>query len=105
MIPARAIAMLIVILWSVYFIQSNIFKMVVQVRSYMMVFILLFVSGSLSMLVQFNGEFYHFIWMAIPVGLAFAVFFTEVRRRLFSELLHLFLILTVLFFQYYYLLK
>jgi hypothetical protein len=100
-----AITMLIVILWSVYFIQSNIFKMVVQVRSYMMVFILLFISGSLSMLVQFSGEFYHFIWMAIPVGLAFAIFFTEVRRRVFSELLHLFLILTVLFFQYFFLIK
>ena len=97
--------LIVVILWSLYFIQSNIFKMVVQVRSYMMLFILLFLSGAVSMLVQFNGEFYHFIWMAVPVGLAFAIFFTEVRRRLFSELLHLFLILTVLFFQYYYLLK
>jgi len=100
-----AVTMLIVILWSVFFIQSNILKMVVQVRSYMMVFILLLLIGSLSMLVQFNGEFFHFIWIALPVGLAFAIFFTEVRRRIFSELLHLFLILTVLFFQYYFLIK
>ncbi|MEO5675325.1 MAG: hypothetical protein ABIQ74_11830 [Chitinophagales bacterium] len=95
------IMLLVVILWSVYFIQSNIFKMVVQVRSYMMIFILLFLAGAFSMLIQFNGEFHHFIWIVLPAGLAFSIFFTEFSRRLFSELLHLFLILTVLFFQYF----
>jgi hypothetical protein len=99
------ITLLFVILWSVFFIQKNIFRMVVQVRSYMMVFILLLICGALSMMVQFSGEFYHFIWIALPGGLAFAIFFTEVRRPLFSGLLHLFLILAVLFFQYFYLLK
>jgi hypothetical protein len=93
--------MLVVILWCIYFIQSNIFKMVVQVRSYMMIFILLFLAGAFSMLIQFNGEFHHFIWIVLPAGLAFSIFFTEFSRRLFSELLHLFLILTILFFQYF----
>ena len=100
-----AIAPLIVILWSIYFMQANMFKMVVQVRSYIMVFILLFISGALSMLVQFNGELYHFVWMALPMGLPFAIFFTEVRRRFLSEMLHLLLILAVLYFQYFFLLK
>lgn len=100
-----SVAPLIVILWSFFFMQSSILKMVVQVRIYITVFIFLFVSGALSMLIQFNGEFYHFVWMALPMGLPFAIFFSEVRRRFVSGLLHLFLVLAILYFQYFFLLK
>ena len=97
--------LLFVILWSLYYVQANRLRVVVQVRSYLTVFMLLFVAGILSMLVEFNGEFFHFAWMALPVGLSFAIFFMEARRRWFAEILHFFLLLSVLFFQYYFLIK
>ena len=98
-------ALLVVILWTLFYMQANMLRVVVQVRSYLTVFILLFIAGIVSMLVEFNGEFFHFVWIAIPVGLAFAIFFMEVRRRWLAEILHFFLLLSVLFFQYYFLIK
>ena len=98
-------SLLLVILWTLFYLQANMFRVVVQVRSYLTIFMLLFIAGILSMLVEFNGEFFHFVWMALPVGLAFAIFFMEVRRRWFAEILHFFLLLSVLFFQFYFLIK
>lgn len=97
--------LLAVILWNFFYVQANLFRMVVQVRSYLMVFIFLFIAGLFSLLIQFTGELDHFVWIALPVGLAFAIFFTESRRRWIAELLHFFLLLSALFFQYYSLIK
>ena len=97
--------LLAVALWTFFYVQGNIFRMVVQVRSYMMVFIFLFVAGVFSLLIQFTGEFYHFVWIAIPIGLAFAIFGMEIRRRWVAEIVHFFLLLSALFFQYYSLVK
>ena len=91
-----------VMIWSGLYIQANIFRMVVQVRNYLIAFVCFFFAGILSLLVQFNGELFHFIWLAIPAGLSFAFFFAEFRRWIISEILHLFLILAILFFQYFY---
>lgn len=92
-----------VITWTALFIQSNLFRMVVQVRNYLIVFVSFFMVGILTLLVQFKGELYHFVWLTIPAGLAFAFFFTELKRRWVAEIVHLFLVLAILFFQFYYL--
>jgi hypothetical protein len=100
-----SVALALVVLWNLLYIQANMFRMVVQVRAYLTVFMLLFAAGVVSMLMEFSGEFFHFVWMALPVGLAFAIFFQETRRRWIAEMLHFFLLLSVLFFQYYFLIK
>jgi hypothetical protein len=92
-----------VMAWTGLYIQANFFRMVVQVRNYLVVFVWFFVAGILSLLIQFKGELFHFIWLTIPAGLAFAIFFAEFRRKAVSEILHLYLILAILFFQYFYL--
>ncbi len=93
---------LAVIAWSALYLQANLFRLVVQVRNYLVVFVWLFNVGILSLLIQFEGELFHFIWLAMPAGLAFAFFFAEFRRRAVSEIVHLFLILAIFFFQYLY---
>jgi hypothetical protein len=65
----------------------------------------MFLGGVLSMLIEFDGGFDHFVWMVPPVALAFSIFFLEVRRKWISEVVHLFLILTIIFYQYSFLLK
>lgn len=98
------IPVLAIIAWTALYMQSNIFRMVVQVRNYLIVCVWFFVVGILSLLVQFKGELFHFVWLSIPAGLSFAFFFAEFRRRWVVEVVHLFLILAILFFQFYYLL-
>ncbi len=102
-ILAIGIPVLAIITWSAFYIQANLFRMVVQVRNYLIVVVWFFVVGVLSLLVQFQGELFHFVWLTIPAGLAFAFFFAEFRRKVVVEVLHLCLILTILFFQFYYL--
>lgn len=97
------IPMLAVIAWTALYIQANLFRMVVQVRNYLIVFAWFFVAGILSLLVQFKGELFHFVWLTMPAGLAFAFFFAEFKRKAVSEIVHLFLILAILFFQFFYL--
>jgi hypothetical protein len=92
-----------VIAWSALYIQSNFFRMVVQVRNYLVVASWFFVAGICSLLVQFKGELFHFIWLTMPAGIAFAFFFAEFKRQVVSEILHLLLVLAILFFQYLYL--
>lgn len=104
-ILALGIPVVSILIWSAFFIQSNLFRMVVQVRNYLMVFVVFFTAGLLTLLIQFNGEIYHFAWLAIPAGLAFAFFFAEVKRKAVAELVHLFLILAILFFQFFYLIN
>ena len=94
------IPVMAVLAWTALYIQANLFRMVVQVRNYLIVFVWFFIVGILSLLIQFKGELFHFIWLTIPAGLAFAFFFAEFRRRWVSEIVHLFLILAILFFQY-----
>ncbi|MBA3649747.1 MAG: hypothetical protein H0W62_14595 [Chitinophagales bacterium] len=100
-ILTESIPVLFVMVWSALFIQANLFKMVVQVRIYLMLFIIFFLIGIFSLAIHFNGEIDHFIWIIIPAGIAFALFFTEYKKRIVPEILHLFLILAILFFQYY----
>jgi hypothetical protein len=97
-----SIPVLVVIAWSALYLQANLFRLVVQVRNYLVVFVWLFIVGILSLLIQFEGELFHFIWLILPAGLAFAFFFAEFRRKAVSEIVHLFLILTIFFFQYMY---
>jgi hypothetical protein len=97
------IPLVAVILWTALFIQANLFRMVVQVRNYLIVIVWFFVAGILSLLVQFKGDLSHFIWLTIPAGISFAFFFAEFRKRLVSEILHFFIILAILFYQYFYL--
>lgn len=92
-----------VIVWTVIYLQANFFRMVVQVRNYLILLTWFFAVGVFSLLVQFDAELYHFLWLAIPAGLAFSVFFTEFRRRAVVEVVHLSLVLSILFFQFYYL--
>lgn len=99
------VSILFVLLWNLFFVQSNLMKMVVQVRSSITLFILFFFAGIFSLLIQFNGELDHFIWLAVPAGLAFSLFFVESRRRWMAEIFHFLLLLSALFFQYYYLNK
>jgi len=97
------IPVIIVMGWTALYIQANLFRMVVQVRNYLIVFVWFFVSGILSLLIQFQGDIFHFIWLVVPGGISFAFFFTEFRRKFVSEIVHLFLILAILFFEYIYL--
>ncbi|MEO6166859.1 MAG: hypothetical protein ABIO46_11240 [Chitinophagales bacterium] len=99
------IPVLAVIAWTALYIQANLFRMVVQVRNYLIVVVWFFIAGILSLLIQFTGELGHFVWLSIPAGLAFAFFFAEFRRKAIVEIVHLFLILAILFFQFYYLLN
>lgn len=93
------IPVIAVMTWTALFIQANLFRMVVQVRNYLIVFVSFFIVGILALLIQFKGELFHFVWFTIPAGLAFAFFFAELKRRWIAEIVHLFLILAILFFS------
>jgi len=97
----ESVPVFFVLIWSAIFIQANLFKMVVQVRNYFILLVIFFFAGVCSLLILFKGEVDHFFWIAIPAGIAFALFFTEYKRRAVSEIVHFFLILAILFFQYY----
>ncbi|MGB3076214.1 MAG: hypothetical protein WBB36_12870, partial [Chitinophagales bacterium] len=60
---AIGIPVLAILVWAATFIQSNLFRMVVQVRNYLIVVAWFFVAGILSLLIQFTGELFHFVWL------------------------------------------
>lgn len=99
----EGVSVLFIFIWTVLYVQANLFRMVVQVRNYLVVILLFFIAGLLSLPIQFSGELYHFAWLAVPGGTALAFFFAEYKRPLISEIFHLFLILSIFFFQYFYL--
>ncbi len=80
-----SIPVLVVIAWSALYLQANLFRLVVQVRNYLVVFVWLFIVGILSLLIQFEGELFHFIWLILPAGLAFAFFLLNSDEKQFQK--------------------
>ena len=89
----------LVILFLLAFFNNYDFSKSNQVRSYIQVIYLTLIVSGLTFLVQHNVTILHFLIIMVPLSLLLTARFLSFNKSL-AELVHAFLLLTVLFFQY-----
>ncbi|MCS6917740.1 MAG: hypothetical protein RMK52_07020 [Chitinophagales bacterium] len=99
LLPGAALAA--VMLWSFFYLQANLFRMVVQVRLFLLTMMLFFGCGLLLTLVHPAMLPLGLAWLLVPAALALALFLSEFRWRWLAEAYQLFLLFWTVVFPYF----
>lgn len=86
---------------SFFTIQLNYLKSQVQVRKFFMLIGWTLLLLGLSFLFRYDLSVSHFVVLSVPLSVIITYFFLHIKRALFADILHLLLLATILFFQYY----
>lgn len=96
----------LLLLNSLYIIQRDYLKRVVQIRKFLVLNIWLLFILALSAAVVFlipkyeSFRIQHFLLIILPISVLIAYGFDTIKRKVIAETIHLFLFLLILFFQY-----
>lgn len=90
----------LIFLISIFKINEQFRKAVVQTRNYFTTFIWFFISGLPIVFLGPQFDLQSFFWLVIPLSFGLCFWFTEVRRIALAEFLHLSLLLCILWYQY-----
>lgn len=98
LLPAAAVGA--VMLWSFFYVQANLFRMVIQVRLFLLTIILFFFCGLLMTVLHLQTIPLGLCWLLAPVAVALSLFLSEFRWRWLAEAYQLFLLAWALLFPY-----
>jgi len=96
----------LLLLNSLYIIQRDYLKRIVQIRKFLvlniwLLFILIISVGAVWLIPGYElFRVQHFLIIILPLSVLIAYSFDTIRRKLMAEVIHLFLLLLILFFQY-----
>ncbi|MDB5282874.1 MAG: Beta-carotene 15,15-monooxygenase [Bacteroidota bacterium] len=92
--------LVIIMLFSLALLPGALYSSLIQVRKYTTSLVFLIFLIVISYFLQQTVNQSHWMLLALPVAIVFAMVLMQIKKRLFSEVIHLILILLVLAGQY-----